>query len=259
MNGLTGTPPPPAICFLWRRLWIAVTILWLAGMSTGGCGREENDYLWSHEEEIERSIGFLKRGVADLNLTQERRYRRKIALSRLQNGIVDPRPFLIDAQLVLREPSEEAGLIIWTFDRDQDLRGLRITELHSAPDGTTTTLEEDYPIHAASVVGPIVESLLYPVELRTQGQRKDEAAWRDYMIWAFDEIICRFVDKRETESPDMPLPPIYVSVPKANEVRVFAKLYDRAGNESESLEIPVPYWSRQQRAEDGDGAATRRQ
>ena len=117
-------------------------------------------------------------------------------------------------------------------------------------------IEEDYPIYVAWARTPIFDPTAIPVEVRVQGKQKDERLWRDYMIRALDDVVRRQVDERLTDykrlklPPDKEMldamPPVYMSVPEPNKVRVVVSVYDRAGNESEGIELYVTSYERRE-------------
>jgi hypothetical protein len=173
--------------------------------------------------------------------------RAKVALAKLKNGVPDPEPILISS--VIGRPEGMGPLLnVVCFDEERDLRGLRVKEQYVDPNGKTTTLEEDYPVFVNALRPFILECVAYPIHIRDKGQRKDKCLWLEYANWNLDGLIRLYVDERQDngkepsprEVPKVETPPIYISVPDPNRVQVLMSAYDRAGHESESIQLLAP-------------------
>ncbi|MBP7050695.1 MAG: hypothetical protein KBE65_06750 [Phycisphaerae bacterium] len=76
-------------------------------------------------------------------------------------------------------------------------------------------------------------------------QRKDERAWqefaarspREFRDLAADVNNAAIADPNIDDDEPLYYPPVWVSNPEPNNVRVFVSIYDRAGHESESYEL----------------------
>ena len=201
----------------------------------------------------------------------EVRERAKKALQRLGNGVLDPQPTLVLAQLIRSVRESDRGILqLVVVDEELDLRGLRVKEQHKAPDGGWVTMvEESYPLYAgdelAPPTAPFAPEEIVPVHIRSKGKVKDEDAWRLYTIQALDELVRRLItptvieisdgklalvqrkkastrdenvrDVSPRNGPHMEMPPIWISALEPNEVRVFISVYDRVGNVSETVEM----------------------
>lgn len=173
--------------------------------------------------------------------------RAKVALSKLKNGVLDIEPMLLQASVGLVEPNDDPALFVINFDEDRDIRGLRIKEQYIDPNGTTTTLEEDYPVFVNRLTSVISEHIRFPIRIRDKHQRKDRCLWLEYANRNLDALIRKYLDKRQHDSGDTftrgvlwkekEMPPVYISVPDPDKVQVFMSIYDRAGNESESIKL----------------------
>ena len=95
--------------------------------------------------------------------------------------------------------SNQPTLLLTCLDEDEDLRGLRITEEHMDSNGTRVVLEEDYPVYVAWARTPILATAAFSVELRGDGQRKDEELWTDYVIGGLDDVVRKAVDVRPAD------------------------------------------------------------
>jgi hypothetical protein len=178
--------------------------------------------------------------------------RAQAARLKLQNGVLDREPILIGVDLFVSDGNQPTLLPI-CFDEDEDLRGLRITEEHTDSNGTKVVLEEDYPVYVAWARTPILDSVAFSVDLRGDGRRKDDGLWTNYVIGRLDAVVRKAVDVRPAdyrtlkmpadEATGEAMPPICVSIPEPNRVRVLVSAYDRAGNESESIDLYVAPWN----------------
>jgi len=216
-------------------------------MGQGGCRKNPDEKLKASGHAF--TVGRLTEVVtrSENPAAQERA---KSALAQLNNGIVDTTPILIGAGLGA-DGSGEIHLGVTCFDEDEDLRGLRIKERHADPNGGTQVIDELYPVFASYYTSPPYVAPAYSVRIRTADQRKDESAWKDYMISVLDELIRWSVQKERTniedavsKAPPKPtMPPVWISIPEPNQVRVSISAYDRAGHESESIDVEVASYS----------------
>lgn len=182
--------------------------------------------------------------MAERAAPQEKRVRAQTALSKLQNAVVDPEPLLISAVIGFPEPNRPV-LSVVCFDEDRDIRGLRIKEQYSNPNGMPITLEEDYPVFVNALKPFILECVTYPVQIRDKQQRKDKYLWLEHVNRNLDGLIREYVDKRQhdangaspIEVTEAMQPSIYVSIPDSNRVYVSIAAYDRAGHESMSIAL----------------------
>ena len=173
------------------------------------------------------------------------RSRAKSALGKLDNGILDTEPILVQALIEVIEPNNKPALFVIFFDENKDLRGFRIKERYTNSDRSTTTLDEDYPVFVNTLDTIIAAYVRFPIHIRDKNQRKDKFAWLEYANRNLDELIRLNIDERHRDSsgnrpqgiPFEKTPPIYISVPDPNRVKVEISIYDRAGNESDSIEL----------------------
>ena len=95
---------------------------------------------------------------------------------------------------------------------------------------------------------PILLVTMHAVKLRSAGRRKDENAWKDYTIAVLEDLVCKFVYDGPVDEPvKLPpsetltrmMPPIWMSLPEPNQVRVFVSAYDRRERKSEAVELHV--------------------
>jgi hypothetical protein len=227
-----------------ERVSRAVDILtWALFLSTGaiGCRQETpSEVFWR-----ERAVDQLR--VSARNEDPLVRDRAQRALSELESGRRDRAPILVVAGLTSLE-SGRIMLCLSCFDSDRDLLGWRIHEERAIADGGTTNQDEDYPVYAGSPNTPLYSSRWYRVSVRTEGQQKDERAWQEYVSKVQSDATRRDSrgrtnDKTEASSegtPDPEQPPVWISIPQTDRVSVFISLYDRAGHESERVEVVVP-------------------
>jgi hypothetical protein len=164
-----------------------------------------------------------------------------------EDGTTNRKPVLKLARL------ETLGLDDWpgsslhlTIDGEyRDLIGLRVKERHVDVNGTTFTIEEDYPvwIDSSPAYSPSWDDNSVDVHFR---QRKDEKRWRKYLedVRMRRELAAKNKEAQNTGEPifeietkKMEIPPVWMSVPEPNKVRVFVSVYDKSGNESEPVEI----------------------
>lgn len=151
-------------------------------------------------------------------------------------------PLLVRAMLY-NSPITTDGrpmLHVIALDRNFDLCGIRVREEHRTTDETTSKIEESYPIWARYVRAPgttWVNSARY-VDIRDNNQRKDPVRWERYLLDSIDWIIHKYFRGRRTpRGYGVDMPPIWISVPEPNKVRVWLSVYDRVGHESEYIEV----------------------
>jgi hypothetical protein len=153
---------------------------------------------------------------------------------------------------VLRRATPEAlGLDHWPGSslrlvvegEHRDLHGLRIMEQFVDANGVIFTLKEDYPVWIDSSYAPSWGRDSVNVHFR---QHKDEQLWQQYLedVRVRQELAAKNKEAQAAgeavfhiETKKMEIPPVWLSLPEPNKVRVFVSVYDRAGNESEAVEI----------------------
>ena len=231
------------IRLLMRNIRISFPLVTTAILITlSGCKKENVDL----EELMDHGARDLLTSAAKKTAwPPDMRSRAKAALAKLDNGILDTEPILLRAIIDTVEPNNEPALFIIYFDENKDLRGLRIKERYIDPNGSITTLEEDYPVFVNTLSTIIAAYIRFPIHIRDKDQRKDKYAWLEYSNRNLDELIRLNIDERQRNSSDnhpqdIPFkktPPIYISVPDPNKVNVEISIYDKAGNESDSIEL----------------------
>lgn len=173
--------------------------------------------------------------------------RAKIALTKLNDSVRVDGPFLISVNLGCRDDNEPV-LFFACLDEGRNLRGICVREERTDPNGRTMALEERYPVYVAWPETNILANHTFSVAIRNGGQRKDEAAWNDYVISVQEDVIHKFVydgpvDETIKVPPNEALertrPPIWISLPEPNRVRVSLSIYDREGRESDSVDVAV--------------------
>jgi len=175
----------------------------------GGCRK-----LSPQEERGRRACQYMvKKG-----LPPSSQHRAEVALSKWENGVLDPQPILVDALLATPKGQNTPLILLVISDEDSDITGMGVREDHHKSGGQTDTIVETYPVYDSHSPSAVSYELV-PVKIRNSGEHKDEALWKHYAVSA------------EPPSPET-LPPVLVSVPEPNKVDVSIWVYDRAGHKS---------------------------
>ena len=181
---------------------------------------------------------------ADMNqVDAEQRVR--LAISKWQNGVVDPEPILIEAFLKTSIDGERCYLALNTFDEDADLAGFVIKEEHVDSNGVRATLVEEYPVFTHSSYQNVAGFKTIPVMVRDGSQRKPKDQWQEYLSTPRQQLEDEYKKRLKSDFAGTykegfwkdTLPPILVSVPQPNKVYVQLYVYDRAGHVSERVSL----------------------
>lgn len=199
-----------------------------------------------NERREEESVGeppILNGRVFAQKGTHDRRYdcvckrqRAEAALSRLQRGTHDSQPILITV-----DSTFGMTLSLYVFDMGGDLAGLRVREVRNSQNGAVE-LDEDYPVFSwdqrYQPQRPLLARIGFGMVVRDKGQRKDEHRWQEWAALAREELAAVLREGRATTAKTIPpMPPIWMSFPKPDQVRIFLSIYDTMGNESERVEL----------------------
>ncbi|MEN6424643.1 MAG: hypothetical protein ABFE13_04735 [Phycisphaerales bacterium] len=199
--------------------------------AAGGCRRKSDEDVLARQI----AIGQLENAAESEN--PRLRGLATEALARMNNRRRDTVPILVAAGIESRE-GRGTVLVLACFDEDQDLSGWCIREEQGPRNGVVASLEERYPVYVGEPATPLFFSLAYDVRIRDAGQRKDEHAWQEFTTQSQQESGDLASDTNEGSRLDpIPYPPVWISIPEPNGVRVFVSVYDRAGHESNSYEI----------------------
>ena len=168
------------------------------------------------------------------------RQRAQLAMSKWQDGVTDPEPFLIDVALQGADV-EDGGrmlLMLVIYDEDADYIGCVVEEEYVDSNGVTTTLVEKYPVYAHLDRGEVRFSFV-PVLLRDKNQRKPDEQWQKYVSTPLQQLQKEYMKrlKKTHWSWRDSLPQVWVSIPEPNKVYVRLRAYDRAGHQSEQMNL----------------------
>ncbi len=168
------------------------------------------------------------------------RQRAQLAMSKWQDGVTDPEPFLID--VAMRGANVEDGgrmsLVLIIYDEDADYIGCVVEEEYVDSNGVTTTLVEKYPVFTHVDRGE-VHFRFVPVLLRDKNQRKPDEQWQKYVSTPLQQLQKEYKKrlKKTHWSWRDSLPQVWVSIPEPNKVYVRLRAYDRAGHQSEQMNL----------------------
>lgn len=157
------------------------------------------------------------------------------ALSRLRNRILDPEPILVTVQLRTVIKSGRY-LLLDAYDEDKDVVGFGIREEYTDVNSLETVLNEEYPAFVHQMGTEVLPLRLCPVQIRDDGQRKNEERWDEYVKGEGIDVS----SPRARELWRETFAPVWVSIPEPNRVDVYVYVYDRAGHKSDPLKLPPP-------------------
>lgn len=227
------------------RLYICLMVLAAFAITASfGCRPGKQSKTQEPVTESDRARQTLESRIKD---NRDTAGRAKMALAKLNDGVPDHVPFLVSVNLGCTE-EKRPMLFLTCLDQDRDLHGIQVREERADPSGGTTILEENYPVCIMWPETPMLMVTMYPVELRSPGQRKDEYAWKDYTIAVLEDLARKFVYEgpiheavklAPKEALTRKMPPIWMSLPDANGVRVFVSAYDRQGERSDAIEVRI--------------------
>ena len=169
------------------------------------------------------------------------RQRAQLAMSKWQDGVTDPEPFLIDVAIrgADVEDGERMLLMLVIYDEDADYIGCVVEEEYVDSNGVTTTLVEKYPVFTHLSDWGEVGFKFIPVLVRDENQRKHEEKWQKYVSTPLQQLRREYKKrlKKTYWSWGDTLPPVWVSIPEPNKVYVRLRAYDRAGHQSEQINL----------------------
>jgi len=217
-------------------------LLFAVGMTVVGCKERaatEDEFVAVFAvSELER---MLQRDYLPLRY----RERARAALREFNSKEPNTVPIFVYAILTYGNDPNYDTLGVMCFDKDRDLQGIRIREQLRDSQGALTAIEEDYPIFVGSLESWSLERRVISFAVRDSGQRKDEKRWLEYENRWLKVLVREAVAAKRKQSAPVAdgnlsvrdMPPLYVSVPDPNRVDVQMRAYDKAGNESEWIEV----------------------
>jgi hypothetical protein len=176
------------------------------------------------------------------------------AINKYKNKMMDPEPILIKAMLSDHMEPDEYNLYIAILDEDEDILGFFIREESKDPNGPITTLEEDYPVFAHFPGIGAAGMYEFDIVVRKGEQKKDKKAWDDFFLMDFDARVSQlklpasienwheFENVKSTRILELwrsLKPTIFISLPDPENLNVSIYVYDKAGNESETIELEI--------------------
>jgi hypothetical protein len=222
-------------------LFILAALIVSAGI---GCRPNKQSRARGLELESDRARHLLENMIEE---KRDPRGRVKTALAKLNDAVRDDVPFLISMDLGCTDQNQPK-LFLMCLDEGRNLLGIHVREERIDANGKTATLEERYPLYIAWPETNVLANHMFSVELRRVSQRKDEDAWKDYIILVLEDLVHKFIYEGPVdeavkvppnEALDRKMPPIWISIPEANQVHVFVSIYDREGHESEAIEVGI--------------------
>jgi hypothetical protein len=217
-----------------RSMIVTIAYLVSSIFLAAGCERRDSDARVTQEGSSDSVGQFLMRSVQQAPDGSVWKKYAALALEKWQNGVLDPEPILLGAQLSKSSKDQRPYLAVLTYDEDEDLAGIGVEEQRSdANDLTTEAVVEEYPIVAHLNQPDVTRFLRVPVHIRDSGQRKDPNAWDQYVAHPLDYR----TGTERIERWRQDLPPIWISAPKPHTVNVRIYIYDRAGHRSDAVEV----------------------
>lgn len=217
-----------------KRIVVKILLLMsLLILATFGCGKRESP------RDPDPILDPLRLIIQQSGDRVDMRQRAKLAISNWQDGVMDPEPFLIDAAIKTSrvEDGERMFLTLVIYDEDFDYVGCVIEEEHVDSNDVRTTLVEKYPIFTHLDCN-VVRFCLVPVLELDENQRKHEEQWQKYVNTPRQQLRKEYMRRlkkkywwRDT------LPPVWLSIPEPNKVYVRLGAYDRAGHQSEQINL----------------------
>jgi len=216
------------LCVVKIQLFVSFMIL-----TTSGCDKRKA----CSDPVLDYLRGIVHRSGDRVNMRQ----RAQLAMSKWQDGVTDPEPFLIDVAMMTAsvEEGERMLLMLVIYDEDADHIGCVVEEEYVDSNGVTTTLEEKYPVFTHLSDWAVVEFKFFPVLVRDENQRKPEEQWQKYVSTSLQQLRKEYKKrlKKTYCSWGDTLPPVWVSIPESNKVYVRLGAYDRAGHQSEQINL----------------------
>lgn len=225
------------------QAWLPILAALIVSVSLG-CRPNKRSRSQELERESQRAQHVLENRIKE---NRDPRGLSKSALTRLHDGVQDHVPFLISVDLGCTDDNQPM-LFLTCLNEGRNLRGIRIREERMGLNSETTALEERYPLYIAWPETDVLAVHMFHVELRDAGQQKDEDAWKDYAILALEDLVRKFIYNGPvnevikippSESVDRKMPPIRISLPETNRVRVSVSVYDREGHESDAAGVGI--------------------
>ena len=175
----------------------------------------------------------------DINMKQ----RSQLAISKWQDGVVEPEPFLISATMktVGGEEGDIMSLTLIIYDEDADFVGFEVEEEHVDSNGVITArLVERYPVftYLPYASNEVILFQFIPVLIRDKDQRKPEEQWLKYIntpLQQQKEDYKKRTNKNWTWLKT--LPPVWLSIPNPSELNIYVRVFDKAGHLSEKVHM----------------------
>lgn len=154
-------------------------------------------------------------------------------ISLWENEVLDAKPTLFFAAIT--KHGTDTVFNLYTYDEDKDIMGIRIQEEYIGEDGSKENIDEKYPVFESMVFKFVVGTPWCFFKIRDDlSVKKDEEKWK---VWreAVESNSQEFLEKYENN--EELIPRAYASIPVPGKVDVWISVYDRAGNESESIKL----------------------
>jgi len=161
----------------------------------------------------------------------EVRNRADFAVSQWENGVLDPQPIIIYASLTKAEGYDEIHFLLGIFDEDKDILGLGISEQYAHSNDQQQEIVETYAVFAHARFVDVMDLYRIPFKVRENADTKNDQLWQEYVDSDYEQLL------QERNGWRASIPPVYISIPHPQDVRVSVWVYDKAGNKSDLVEL----------------------
>jgi hypothetical protein len=219
-------------------------LMFILHFITMGIGCNKNNPPEVPKDEILSKLNWIENVFLKNNALPESNQLVNMAISKWQNGALDPEPFLLYNQLhEFRNDFKDsnfksASLSFYIYDEEKDIVGLIIEEEHTDSQGTNTSFQENYPIFLHYVQKNVLRLIDIKVYMRN-GNKKNEEKWQEYANKSIEQLKNEFKSgKNMINTPFIDtLPKVWISIPEPNKVNVNLYVYDKNGNISQPLKL----------------------
>ena len=205
--------------------WIPLVLMFLLA-SVSGCKKT------SPERKRDDPVVYaIRRAVINPAWPAEVRNRADFAISQWENGVLDPQPIIIWASLTKAEGYDEIHFSLSIFDEDKDILGVGIRELYPQSNDQQKEIVETYAVFAHARFLDVMDLYRIPFKVRENADAKNDRLWQEYVDSDYEQLLQEYKGWRAS------IPPVYISIPQHQDVRVSVWVYDKAGNKSDLIEL----------------------